>query len=106
MIKIFFKLVLLAGFFATMFFAFNAVKTIDGAAAAGQPQSLRGSDNPSAVVTYGRKAMATTMEFAAPILKKFGIDAGDNRTQDSDPITQHMEDAGKAVDEAFKKIGN
>ena len=102
MIKIFFKLFVLCGLFAMLYFAYNAFNSITGAAT-GQAQPLQ--NNPSAVVTYGRKAMATTMEFAAPILKKFGVDVGDQWTQGNDPITQHMDDAGKAVDDAFKQMG-
>ena len=105
MIKIFFKLFILCGVFAMLLVAYNAFKSITGAAT-GQIQPLQGNENPSAVVTYGRKAMATAMEFANPILKKLGVDVQDKWTEDNDPITQYMDDANKVVEDAFKKMGN
>lgn len=105
MIKIFFKLFILCGLFAILLVAYNAFNSITGAAI-GQSQPLQGNEKPSIVVTYGRKAMATAMEFASPILKKFGVDVDDKWTEGNDPITQYMNDANKVVEDAFKKMGN
>ena len=66
-------------------------------------QQAQSSDNQMEVLKYGRKAMATVMSVAKPVLAEFGVDVG-TYTEDSDEITRHLESATNALSDATNTL--
>ena len=64
-------------------------------------QQAQASDNQMDVLKYGRKAMATVMQVAKPVLAEFGVDVG-TYTDDSDEVTRHLENATQALNSSTK----
>ena len=66
-------------------------------------QQAQSSNNQIEVLKYGRKAMATVMSVAKPILAEFGVDVG-TYTEDSDEVTRHLEDATNTLNSATRTL--
>ena len=68
-----------------------------GQAAQTYQEQWQANENHMAIIKYGRKAMATAVGIAQPILAKMGIEITGTWTEDTDEITRQMENATQSL---------
>ena len=101
----FLRLIALFILVAIAFVGYNSYKMAGNVMTGqGQSQSLQTPEGQAEIIKYGRKAMATTMEVAAPILDKVGVDVKGKFTEESDEVTRRVEEASKMLEAANKAL--
>ncbi len=75
-----------------------------GQAAQTYQEQWQANENHMAIIKYGRKAMATAVGIAQPILAKMGIEITGTWTEDTDEITRQMENATQALNNTTNQM--
>ena len=101
-------LILFVGVALTMYSAYKTTtEALGGNMSVSNPQlqqQLKESlASPETVIKYGRKAMATAVQIASPVLKEFGINVG-TYTEDSDEITRHIENSTSVLNDTTETL--